>query len=73
MASAIIAGYGLASSAANPTILEMHGEKKMGLIFGLEMLTFGIGSSVTPPLVGQSHERFINSNRICDAGNSSRV
>ena len=49
----IILGYSLTTCFASPTILEMHGEEKIGLIFGLEMLAFGLGSSVTPPIVGE--------------------
>ena len=47
------AGYSFNSCYANPTVIEMHGENGVSLMFGLEMLVYGLGATTAPPLAGK--------------------
>ena len=37
----------------NPAVIEMHGENGVSLVFGLEMLVYGLGATTSPPLAGK--------------------
>lgn len=32
----------------------MHGDKDIGLVYGLEMLLFGFGGTIAPPIAGKT-------------------
>ena len=48
--------YGLShailASLATPVILELHGEHRVGLVFGVEMMFYGIAAISSPAITG---------------------
>ena len=46
-------GHSVISCYASPTILEMHGEVGISMVFGLENFGYGAGATVGPPLAGE--------------------
>ena len=45
-------GLGLATGLSTPAILEMHGDQRLATVYGLEMLFYGFGTSLSSPFSG---------------------
>ena len=45
-------GLGLATGLSTPAILEMHGDQHLAAVYGLEMLFYGFGTSLSSPFSG---------------------
>ena len=46
-------GYAFGASTQHAVNLEMHGKYRITLLFGLELLTYGIGGAVGVPFAGK--------------------
>lgn len=44
--------YGLNTCFGIPAIVEVHGNKQLALIYGLELLSYGMGNSLGTPIAG---------------------
>ena len=44
--------YGLNTCFGIPAIVEVHGNKQLALIYGLQLLSYGMGNSVGTPIAG---------------------
>lgn len=42
--------YGVNTCLGIPAIVEVHGNKQLALIYGLELLSYGIGNSISTPI-----------------------
>lgn len=47
-------GYGASSTLSTPLIIEMHGEERLAVVFGMQMLLYGMGFTVSAPFAGKS-------------------
>ena len=45
--------HGVISSLLVPVILELHGEHRIELVFGLELMCYGAAAFSGPPLAGE--------------------
>lgn len=53
MASLISFAYGVTLTLATSTILEMHGDQNLAVVYGLQMMLYGTGYSVSAPFAGE--------------------
>lgn len=52
-------GFGAQACLAAPSIIEMHGSQHMGTVYGLMMLGFGVGASLSAPLAGKTRLQYV--------------
>lgn len=59
--------HAILASLATPLILEVHGEHRVELVFGLEMMFFGISVLISPPIAREfmDYEINLSENHCC--------
>lgn len=46
-------GSGATMTLATSTILEMHGDQRLAVVYGLQTMLYGLGYSISAPFAGK--------------------